>query len=778
VALVSYRVENCTGPNGVSIDGRAWSDGKGEWAVSIGDFVYQDGQIRNFSVSGLLALAYDASLPSDLADQRIECDIVGDAQQLVGRYDVGADNYYLAYKIGSGVYLYRVDAGVSTFLDSGSWLGGDSGRLSLDIQGTLIRVYEGGSQRISTTDATYATGVAGIRITASNEFFDNIEILVDSGLITTIPPTTIPPTPAPTSFVPTSFVSTTLPATSAPVFGVVGDGQVIVPEPVLDFMAGVFYRFASGPTELLGIQGWYGDTATDVLTGGAWDPDSYVYYAYKQGANVRVVKIHSTEILAAEEWDVALATMNSSNGRAAIHWYDGVIYVWVHDDTSATNTPTIYRLDPSDGSIVTEDASTYWITTSRSPSAAVDAANPGGANNGNWPGIRITASRIFLLGGADNLSAAYLEIRNLQTGTQVSNITLQSKSSPDEVYPRGITVDPVAEEVFVTWADFNDTQSRDEANRRGYDKDGSQLWSHTTYVSGYTHVGQIFYDIGNDRLLLGGGLDAFGVVDESITVVNPATGSRSSGVSTPGTAQTVLGVAWDPTRDEVMISTLGTGILVYESDLTTGVDTNAAQASPRRVFEPFYLYAEIDVTSFAPTSFPGTTLPGPTTLTPETTLPPTTLPEPSFPIPPTTLLLTTGIGSTTSPPITGAPTTAPPTSVMGTTEPPTTDGTDIRTSISYVDVQDQMVVRAWVENDERKVRDEALSLAECELVLVDEAGVGLAFHGVADALGSQYVRFVIPNVRLYASHLYMLETTLVVDGGPTLGPSAEPLPVT
>lgn len=765
MALVPYRVENCTGPNGVSIDGRAWSDGKGEWAVSIGDFVYQDGQIRNFSVSGQVALAYDASLPSDLADQRIECDIDGDAQQLVGRYDVGAENYYLAYKVGSGVYLYRVDAGVSTFLDSGGWTGGDSGRLALDIQGTLIRVYEGGVQRISTTDATYATGVAGIRIVASDEFFDNIEILVDSDLITTPAPTTLPG--------PTSFSPTTVPPTSTPVFGLFGDGQVILPEPELAFMAGVFYRFGASS---LGIQGMYGDTATDVLTGGAWDPDAYVYYAYKVGAGVRVVKIHSTELLEADEWDISLATMNSTDGRTLIRWYDGVLYVWVHDDTSASNAPTIYRLDPSDGSIVAEDSSTYWITTSRSPSAAVDGANPGGANNGNWPGIQITASRIFLLGGSDDLSAAYLEIRNLQTGSQVVNITLQSKSSPDEVYPRGITVDPIAEEVFVTWADFNDIQSRDEANRRGYDKDGSQLWSFTTHAAGYIVVGQIFYDIGNDRLLLGGGVDAFGVIDESITVVSPATGLRLSGVDTPGTAQSVLGIAWDPTRDEVMFSTIGTGIAVYESDLTTSVAFKIAAASPRRVFEPFYLYSLIEGTTGPPTSFPGTTLPG-TTVPPETTLPPTTLPEPSFPIPPTTLLLTTGIGSTTSPPITGAPTTAPPTSVMGSTEPPTTDGTDIRISISYVDVQDQMVVRAWVENDERKVRDEALSLADCELVLVDEAGVNLAFHGVADALGSQYVRFVIPNARLYASHLYMLETTLVVDGGPTLGPSAEPLPV-
>ena len=38
------------------------------------------------------------------------------------------------------------------------------------------------------------------------------------------------------------------------------------------------------------------------------------------------------------------------------------------------------------------------------------------------------------------------------------------------------------------------------------------------------------------------------------------------------------GIAWDPTRDEVMISTLGTGILVFESDLTTSVASNAATA--------------------------------------------------------------------------------------------------------------------------------------------------------------------------------------------------------
>lgn len=212
--LASYRQEACVGPDGVSIHGRAWSGGAGVWAVKLGGFVYDANRIRNASVSPSIALAVDGSLPTTLDDQRIEATITNYGQ-LVARWS-SSNNYYLAYVIGSSVYLYRFDAGVATFLDVGGWSG--AGKLKLEAIGSTIRVLEGSTERCNVTDATYATGQCGIRIVQGNEFFDDIEVFVDSSLLTTLAPTTSAPTSYPgTTLAPTTAApETSGPTTNAP----------------------------------------------------------------------------------------------------------------------------------------------------------------------------------------------------------------------------------------------------------------------------------------------------------------------------------------------------------------------------------------------------------------------------------------------------------------------------------------------------------------------------------------------------------------------------------
>jgi len=623
--------------------------------------------------------------------------------------------------------------------------------MALDVQGTLVRVYEGASLRISTAEATYATGVAGIRIVSPNQFFDNIEVFVDEGLITT---------PAPTS-APMSTAAPTTPApTSAPVEGISGLGYSVVA-----FPSGSSAMGTLTPDGVVHLKA--GSTATDILTDGCWDPDGNVYFAYKVGAAVRIARYDGRDALASADWDVALVTMQSTDGRAMLDWHGGSLWVWVHNVSTESNQPQIYEVNQDTGAVV---GGVPWSGPSRTPSAAVDQAAPGGSDFGYYPAIRVSDNRIWLLGMATDRTGVYLEVINKGSKAQVSNITLQSEAGPDELWARGLDVDPINEYCFVHWGHYNDGSGDDEVNRASYEMDGSVRWSSTSPILNWTFMGGVAYDVNNDQLYVGGGTNNFNNTDESISVVNPATGARTSGSVAPNAGATALNVGMYAPDDGILLSNGGT-IFRYTTALTNPEEWSLVLAATSRVMRTDYLYSSAVVSG-------GPTTPAPaSTPVPVTTEVPTTLPEPSFPVLTTPGVLTTAIGSTTGPPVTVGPTTPAPTSSPGTTEAPTVDGTCIQTSISYVDSQDQLVVRAWLENDERKVRDEDLAVTECELELLDERGVSIAFGGVVDGLGTQYVRFVVPNARLYANHLYMLEATLVVDGGPTVGPSAEPFPV-
>lgn len=175
--------------------------------------------------------------------------------------------------------------------------------------------------------------------------------------------------------------------------------------------------------------------------------------------------------------------------------------------------------------------------------------------------------------------------------------------------------------------------------------------------------------------------------------------------------------------------------------------------------------------TLAPTTAPPTT-PGPTTLAP------TTSPEPTFP--PTTPAPTTP--SPTSPyQPTLAPTTPPPTTIAPSTAPPFTpgpvsSGVAVDMVLSYVRSEDQLVIRAWLENSVRRPRTSALDVALCELTIWSEHGKHIKVLGSDDPYGANVVRFIVPQARLWSQHLYLAEVTLVIDGD-AVGHRLLPVPV-
>lgn len=593
-----------------------------------------------------------------------------------------------------------------------------------------------------------------------------------------------------TTLAPTTPVPTTLtPTTVVPVVGLFGAGYVAVAFPSGSSAGGVL-----DPDGVVGLKVL--STATEVVTDACWDSSGFVYFAYKQGANVRLGKWDGQDALATAEWDVPIASMDSTDGRAMITWHEGWIYIWVHNVNTESNLPQIYRVWDETGGI---EGGGPWHAPDRTPSAAVEAANPGGANFGYYPGIRVTDSRVFLLGMDAAVENVYLEIVNLATKAQVADITLQAEASPDETYPRGIDVDPVNEHVFVTWADFNDVASRDEPNRASYDLDGSLRWSNTSYVSGYDFIGGVAYDIGNDQLYIAGGTDGFGVSNESITKASSSTGARISGSEEPNPGAVGLNIQMNALDYGVFVSNGGT-IFRYQSSIADPEEWSTVLASTSRVMVSDYVFSSFSgstqqsttpvPTSLAPTTTapttpaPTTVAPtaapttqGPTTIAPTggpTTASPTTLPEPTFPpvaTEPATTLAPTAV------PTTLGPTTLAPSTLTPTTELDNLVGDLISCSITHEASLDRMEILAWAHDAGLNLRDEPLDLDACILDLVDEAGARVRVTAVAAAEGDQYARFVITQARLYSEHLYVLEITLVIDGGATLGPAPKGLPV-
>lgn len=209
--------------------------------------------------------------------------------------------------------------------------------------------------------------------------------------------------------------------------------------------------------------------------------------------------------------------------------------------------------------------------------------------------------------------------------------------------------------------------------------------------------------------------------------------------------------------------------------------------TPNRFFGPIRIFVgdpvpttPLPITGMPTTSAP--TTPAPTTLHP-TTPAPSTPPEPTFP--PTTPAPTTSVPTTlvvTTPvPTTPAPTTPAPSTTAPLTPGPITDGTAVNMSLSYVENEDLIIVRAWAEDANGKPRTQPFTeLSSSTLTIWGEFEKHLQVSARTDPLGSNLVRFAIPQARLFAQHLYLLEIQLLADdGGPgvVIGPRLFSMPV-
>ena len=208
MAVVLFREESWEG-DGLSIDGRVFGDGL--WETTRNDFRTEVGRCRISSAVTQVSVARDSTF--DHRDfTRVSVDVQGDNLGLCVRM-VDASNYYLGYRAGTGLFLYRVVGGVTTYIGSGSIpSGGGIGDIfSIEADGTTIRLLWDGAERLSVVDATHALGTWGIRGVSPGQYFGDVTVYVDSSTIpTTIAPTTLPPTTAvPTSFVPTTAAPTT-----------------------------------------------------------------------------------------------------------------------------------------------------------------------------------------------------------------------------------------------------------------------------------------------------------------------------------------------------------------------------------------------------------------------------------------------------------------------------------------------------------------------------------------------------------------------------------------
>jgi hypothetical protein len=224
--------------------------------------------------------------------------------------------------------------------------------------------------------------------------------------------------------------------------------------------------------------------------------------------------------------------------------------------------------------------------------------------------------------------------------------------------------------------------------------------------------------------------------------------------------------------DQIVVYWNGVAVITVTNGVLTSGTVGIKTSKSNRFFGPLLVYVEeTTITTAAPTTpAPTTTAPttsAPTTVAPTTPVPTTpapTSPEPTFP--PTTPAPTTQ--APTSPyqptlaPTTPAPTTPAPSTQPAITIPPITEGTEIDVDVSYLESEDMLVVRSWIENVDGRPRSDALEIEACRLTLWSEHAKHLVVEAVVDEFGPYIARFAIPQARLWSQHLYLVEVSLIV----------------
>lgn len=163
-----------------SLEGSTMSDGLGTWATVAGTWDILSNEAKNSVFASDIGI-WDSAM-SAVADQKAQAKVRTTDSGVIVRHNeggAGAATYYLVYVSGTTLALYRRDAGGFSLL-------GNIGAVALDdvvgisAVGTTIEGFVNGVSAGTVTDATYATGKAGLYgggggLSTFDDFADYVE---------------------------------------------------------------------------------------------------------------------------------------------------------------------------------------------------------------------------------------------------------------------------------------------------------------------------------------------------------------------------------------------------------------------------------------------------------------------------------------------------------------------------------------------------------------------------------------------------------------------------
>lgn len=161
MALTLLHADDFNRSNG-SLEGSTMSDGVGAWATVAGTWDILSNEAKNSAWSSDIGI-WD-SVMTAVGDQKAQAKVRTNDSGVIVRHNeggAGAATYYLAYLNAATIYLYRRDAGGFSLLSSLASAAVDD-VIGISAVGTTIEGFVNGVSAGTVTDATYATGKAGL----------------------------------------------------------------------------------------------------------------------------------------------------------------------------------------------------------------------------------------------------------------------------------------------------------------------------------------------------------------------------------------------------------------------------------------------------------------------------------------------------------------------------------------------------------------------------------------------------------------------------------------
>ena len=184
MALTLLHSDNFNRADG-SLEGSTMSDGVGVWASVAGTWDILSNEAKNSTWSSDIGI-WDVAMTA-VGDQKAQVKVRTNDSGVIVRHNeggAGAATYYLAYLNAATIYLYRRDAGGFSLLSSLASAAVDD-VIGISAVGTTIEGFVNGVSAGTVTDATYATGKAGLYGGGGGlSTFDDFADYVDTGSTT------------------------------------------------------------------------------------------------------------------------------------------------------------------------------------------------------------------------------------------------------------------------------------------------------------------------------------------------------------------------------------------------------------------------------------------------------------------------------------------------------------------------------------------------------------------------------------------------------------------